>query len=211
MPNDIMDPADARSVIPYDRERAVAYAHRWAYFRNPAFFDFQDIGGDCTNFASQCLYAGSGVMNFTPVYGWYYINAEERTPSWTGVEYFYKFLTQNTGPGPFGVETDIYEVQPGDFVQLAFEDSTFAHTPVIVFIQGQPIPDNVYVAAHSMDSDCRPLSSYHYTDVRFIHIRGVRSAAETPQPPPGAVQPAAPQQMRFAQDENEPPLRRGMP
>ena len=39
--------------FPYNRELAVAYAHRWAYGRNPEFFDFQGIGGDCTNFASQ--------------------------------------------------------------------------------------------------------------------------------------------------------------
>ena len=175
MPNERMiDPIQARAVKPYDRERAVVYAHRWAYFRNPAFFDFEEIGGDCTNFASQCLYAGSGVMNFTPVYGWYYIDAEQRTPSWTGVEYFYNFLTQNTGPGPFGIDADIDEVQPGDFVQLAFAGDTFAHTPVIVEVRGTPAPEHIYVAAHSIDSDCRPLSSYRYTAVRYIHIRGVR-------------------------------------
>ena len=47
--------------LPYDRQKAVAYARRWALGRNPAYFDFQDLGGDCTNFASQCLYAGAGV------------------------------------------------------------------------------------------------------------------------------------------------------
>ena len=50
--------------IPYDRRAAVAYAHQWAYGRNPDFYDYEEIGGDCTNFASQCLYAGTGVMNF---------------------------------------------------------------------------------------------------------------------------------------------------
>ena len=44
--------------FPYNRELAVAYAHRWAYGRNPEYFDFQGIGGDCTNFASQCIYGG---------------------------------------------------------------------------------------------------------------------------------------------------------
>ena len=37
----------------YDRERAVAYAHQWAYSRNPAYYDFSVLGGDCTNFISQ--------------------------------------------------------------------------------------------------------------------------------------------------------------
>ena len=39
----------------YDRAAAVLYAHRWAYGRNPAFYDYEELGGDCTNFASQCL------------------------------------------------------------------------------------------------------------------------------------------------------------
>ena len=42
----------------YDRRAAVLYAHRWAYGRNPAFYDYEHLGGDCTNFASQCIYAG---------------------------------------------------------------------------------------------------------------------------------------------------------
>lgn len=48
---------------PYDRLEAVIYAHRWAYGRNPAFYDYEEIGGDCTNYASQCIYVGTGVMN----------------------------------------------------------------------------------------------------------------------------------------------------
>ncbi|MEG0115374.1 MAG: amidase domain-containing protein, partial [Hydrogenoanaerobacterium sp.] len=51
--------------MPYDREKAIQYAHTWAYFRNPAYYNFEEIGGDCTNYASQCLYAGAGVMNYT--------------------------------------------------------------------------------------------------------------------------------------------------
>ena len=68
----------------YDRAAAVEYALTWAFRRNPAYYDFSEIGGDCTNFASQCVYAGSGVMNYTPDVGWYYINVNNRSPSWTG-------------------------------------------------------------------------------------------------------------------------------
>ena len=57
----------------YNRERAVEYAHKWAFSRNPRYYDFQNIGGDCTNFASQVIYAGCGEMNYTPTFGWYYI------------------------------------------------------------------------------------------------------------------------------------------
>ena len=30
--------------IPYNRTAAVEYANRWAYFRNPEFYDFSAIG-----------------------------------------------------------------------------------------------------------------------------------------------------------------------
>ena len=49
----------------YTRLAAVNYAVRWALSRNPAFENFsgQGHGGDCTNFISQCLYAGGWTMN----------------------------------------------------------------------------------------------------------------------------------------------------
>ena len=159
----------------YDRDAAVYYAHQWAYRRNPAFYDFERIGGDCTNFASQCVYAGAGVMNYTPTYGWYYVSPGDRAPAWTGVVYLYRFLTQNRGVGPFGRTVSAEEVEPGDLVQLKLRGPAFDHTPVIVDIIGPPTPDNILVAAHSQDADFRPLSTYSYQDVRYIHIEGVRS------------------------------------
>ena len=88
----------------YDRTAAVLYAHQWAYGRNPAFYDYENLGGDCTNFASQCVFAGSGVMNFTPDFGWYYIDANQKSPSWTGVPYFWNFMTRKEpSVGPVAV------------------------------------------------------------------------------------------------------------
>ncbi|MCR4718896.1 MAG: amidase domain-containing protein [Firmicutes bacterium] len=157
----------------YDRESAVAYANRWAYFRNPEFFDFSELGGDCTNFASQCLFAGSGVMNYTPIYGWYYINASNRTASWTGVEFLYNFLVNNRGMGPQGEEVELKRIMAGDIVQLKFKEGPdFNHSPVVVDA-GDGTPDTVLVAAHSVDSNCRPISSYSYRGIRPIHIFNV--------------------------------------
>ncbi|GAE88597.1 hypothetical protein JCM21531_2050 [Acetivibrio straminisolvens JCM 21531] len=102
-----------RVIQPYNRAKAVEYAHRWAFGRNPKYFNFDKLGGDCTNFASQVLFAGSNVMNFTPTYGWYYIDANRRTPSWTGVNYLYNFLVNNKGAGPYAVQSDVKDIQPG--------------------------------------------------------------------------------------------------
>lgn len=170
--------------ITYDRRAAVAYANRWAYFRNPNFLDFSELGGDCTNFASQCLLAGGAVMNYTPTFGWYYIDPNNRAPAWTGVEYLYNFLTGNKDVGPYATDTDISAMRPGDLVQLELDKGRFQHTPVITEIRGiVPTMNTIYVAAHSQDANCRPLSSYAIKRVRFLHIEGIRYMTEqiTPQ------------------------------
>ena len=41
-----MDETYGRGLFPYDRAAAVRYARRWAYGRNPAFYDYEHIGGD---------------------------------------------------------------------------------------------------------------------------------------------------------------------
>lgn len=158
----------------YDRTKAVAYAHRWAFDRNPAYYDFSKLGGDCTNFASQVIYSGSGVMNYTPVMGWYYRNVNDRSPSWTGVQFLYNFLINNQGIGPFAKDVDVTRIQPGDIVQLSFNGQTFAHSPVVVFTGPTPSIDNILVAAHTFNADNRPLNSYNFSKIRFIHIEGVR-------------------------------------
>lgn len=165
-------------ILPYNRTAAVRYAHRWAYSRNPAFYDYEKLGGDCTNFASQCLYAGTGIMNYTPTYGWYYVNANDKAPAWTGVIYFYNFLTRDArSVGPFGVDVPVQHLDlllPGDFIQLRFGGDTFGHTPIIVQTGNPPTLNNILVAAHSQDADYRPLSTYQYESIRFIHILGAR-------------------------------------
>ena len=160
-------------VIPYDRQAAVRYAHQWAFGRNPRFYDYENIGGDCTNFASQCLYAGTGVMNFTPDFGWYYIDANKKSPSWTGVPYFYDFITRGEpSPGPFGVVSTLEYLKPGDFVQFRFQKPAFSHTPIIVAMGNPPTMENTLIAAHSYDADWRPLSTYFFEEIRFLRIQG---------------------------------------
>lgn len=156
----------------YNRDKAVAYAHKWAFGRNPAFYDFSYIGGDCTNFASQVLYAGSKIMNYTPTFGWYYLSTNNRTPSWTGVNQLYNFLIGNKGAGPQGEEVSIGEIMRGDIIQLSFDGTIFAHSPIVVD-EGERTPSSILLAAHSDDSDFRPLSSYAYRSIRFIHIYNV--------------------------------------
>lgn len=154
----------------YDREAAVAYARRWALERNPAYYDFERVGGDCTSFASQCLLAGAKTMNFTPVLGWYYRSSSDRTASWSGVQFLYDFLMRNKGAGPYAREVTRQEAQPGDIVQLGAKGGRFYHSPVILAVS--PV---LLVAAHTVDSLDRPLTSYAFDAARFLHIEGVRA------------------------------------
>ena len=154
----------------YNRSAAVRYAVRWALGRNPRYYDYAEIGGDCTNFASQCLYAGSGVMDYTETFGWYYIDANQKSPSWTGVEYLYNYLTrEDDRPGPFASVVSRQLIRRGDLIQISFDGDTFTHTLVVLTTAPQ-----ILIAAHSEDSLFRPLYTYNYKAIRYLHIEGVK-------------------------------------
>lgn len=154
----------------YFRDRAVMYARKYAFVRNPLFFSFAGIGGNCTNFVSQCVLAGSCVMNYTPIFGWYYLSTNRRSASWTGVQYFYNFITQNTDVGPFGIDVPLSEAEVGDVIQLQNADGIFYHTIIISEIRD----GEIYICANSNDARDKPLSDYNYAALRVIHILGVR-------------------------------------
>ena len=156
-------------VVPYNRENAISYAQEWAFRRNTSYYNFNDLGGDCTNFVSQCLYAGSGIMNYTPNTGWYYISINNRSPSWTGVEFLYYFLVNNQSVGPFGRVVEYWQTEPGDIVQLGRNNGEFYHSMIII----KTTPE-ILVASHTNDAFERPLSSYTFDTARFIKIDGVR-------------------------------------
>ena len=157
-------------IKPYLRENALLYASRFALSQNPVFGNFAGIGGNCTNFVSQCIYAGSCKMNYKPTFGWYYISMDQRSPSWTGVEYFYNFITTNTDVGPFGRDATPDEVEVGDVIQLGKEGEGFYHTLIIVGFEG----DDPLVAAQTDNVFARALSTYTYDFSRYIKILGVR-------------------------------------
>lgn len=155
---------------PYNRENAVAYARKYAFSQNTLFASFKGIGGNCTNFVSQCVYAGSCEMNYKPTFGWYFISLDDRSPSWTGVEFFYNFIIENTGIGPFGRMANPDELEIGDVIQLAREGEGYYHSLLVVGFDGE----DVLVAAQTDDAYARPLSTYDYDYSRFIKILGVR-------------------------------------
>ena len=151
----------------YNRSLAVAYAQRWSFERNPAYLDFSSIGGDCTNFISQCLYAGSGVMNYAPD-GWYYRSPTDRSPSWTSVEFLERFLTTNQTRGPFASLAAQSDMEIGDVIQLGNRERFYHSLLVTRIFMGR-----IYIAAHSDDAYMRPLDTYTAYRKRYLHIEGV--------------------------------------
>ena len=156
--------------IVYQREKAVEYAVKWALNRNERYYNFDKIGGDCTNFVSQCLYAGCKIMNYTKNTGWYYNTVNDRAPAWTSVHFFYDFLINNKGKGPYAKEVLNTEMEIGDVIQLGRSNGQFYHAVIVTNI----INGRFYVCSHTRDALNVPLSSYYYSQIRYLHILGAR-------------------------------------
>ncbi len=153
----------------YNRDAVYQYAEKWAFSRNPKYYNFDSIGGDCTNFASQCIYAGCNEMNFDRNNGWYYISVNNRSPSWTSTEFLYDFLIHNNGiAGPSGSYSYINKLEIGDIIQLSFDGKNFTHT--LIVIQPGNSVQNTFIAAHTYDAFNKSVYEYGYKEFRCIHI-----------------------------------------
>ena len=100
----------------------------------------------------------------------------DRAPAWTSVVYLYQFLINNQGPGPFGHEVPLDAVEPGDILQFVLSKPDFSHTVIVMSVptEGAITPENVLVASHDYNANCRQVATYAYQQMRAIHIDGVR-------------------------------------
>ena len=152
----------------YNPQKAIEYAKIWWNKRNPKFYNFDNIGGDCTNFVSQCLFAGNIEMNQK---SWFYFSLSNRSPSWTGVNEFYDFCTNNNSNwGPKASVVSMSEVEVGDVVQICQNKDVFHHTLLIVDILGEKTLQNILTACHSNDAINKRLSDYNIKKIRFLKI-----------------------------------------
>ena len=85
--------------------------------------------------------------------GWYYKNANDKSPSWTGVEYLHNYLTRkNKGIGPIGKIANKSDLNLGDIIQLSFKNKVFTHSLIVTLIQN----NNIYVSTHTEDNLNKP-------------------------------------------------------
>lgn len=142
----------------YNRQAAVDYANYWWDKYNPRFPSFQD---DCTNFISQCLYAGGAPMRgFSDrAQGWWMIGTPERwSYSWS-VSHSLRWYLETSKKGL--IATRVYSIDKleiGDVIFYDFQgDGRIDHSTIVTRIDNG-IP---YVNAHTMNSKNR---HYAYED-----------------------------------------------
>ncbi|MFT8318786.1 MAG: amidase domain-containing protein [Sporolactobacillus sp.] len=156
----------------YDRLGAVRYADLWWNRRNPAF---PVVENDCTNFISQCLYAGGIPMWGMPVRnrGWW----QQQTNwsfSWTVANSLRWYLSSSGNIIGTAEVEQADQLVPGDVICYDFEgDGNWNHNTMVTSIDpsGEPL-----VNAHTYDTRNRP---WPYTDspawtekiqYKFFHI-----------------------------------------
>ncbi len=141
---------------------------------NPAYTDYEDLGGDCTNYISQILRAGGAPLDDTGNYQWYYYSDGNRSSSWTGVGYLYDYLINNDYIGPQGYlikDNQPYVARKGDIIQLKFRNkSYYSHTLWITKHQ-TGTTSLTRIACHSSDRWNEPLDSLTGTR-RWIKLTG---------------------------------------
>ena len=147
----------------YDRELAYLYAKRWANSFNPNYYNFSSIGGDCTNFVSQCIHAGGIIMNFDR-YGWYYLSLNNRAPAWSGVNEFWNFGTLNNGVGLKLTECELNDLEVGDIIQL-FNGERYYHNLFVTSVN-----NGIRVSAHDNPAFDVPLSRYYFRSFRCAKV-----------------------------------------
>lgn len=152
----------------YNRIKAIEYAKKYVYNYNPAYYNFSNIGGDCTNFVSQCVLAGDKIMDYKPN-GWFYNSLGSRSPAWTSVEEFWNYGLLGTS---FKIkEVDISGLEIGDIIQF-FNPQTkkYYHNVIITKIL-QPISiKNILVTSHDNNAYNKSLALYGNIAYRFGKI-----------------------------------------
>ncbi|HZG55188.1 amidase domain-containing protein [Paenibacillus sp.] len=163
----------------YDREAARAYADRHWNEPNPQFIHF-DV--DCTNYVSQCLYAGGAPMNYTGgrESGWWYRGRsggrELWSYSWSVAHALHWYLMGERSGGLAAEQAaSARELTIGDVICYDFDgDGRFEHSVIVTGADGAGQP---LVNAHTTNSRGRYWDyrdSYAWTDrtvYRFFRIR----------------------------------------
>jgi hypothetical protein len=161
----------------YNRHEAAAYADLWWDKGNPNFLTLEV---DCTNYVSQCLFAGRAPMNYTGkrASGWWYKGRSGNQELWSfswAVANSLPFYLLTSRQGLRGQEaSSAQELDLGDVISYDWDGSgRFQHSTIVTAKDPDGMP---LVNAHTVSSKHRYWSytdSYAWTDktrYRFIRI-----------------------------------------
>lgn len=176
----------------YQRERAVSYANKYAGLAwgagnnnryNQKYRDYTDLGGDCTNFASQVLGDPEEGGGLKMTHGWRYRFKAGGSESWVRTDSFKHFLLYSgygtvVARGTFDAvvkKTDKHpngafaKIQPGDLIAYEMDGDVDHFSVVVGFdVHGYPL-----VNSHTADRYQVPfdLGWDKYTKYWLIHIK----------------------------------------
>ncbi|WP_079913587.1 amidase domain-containing protein [Paenibacillus sp. 32352] len=161
----------------YDRVKAVQYADMWWDKGNPAYIEFEV---DCSNYISQCLFAGGAPMHYTGKRdsGWWYkgrYNGQELwSYSWAVAHSLQRYLISNRNglTAEEVPQADMLEL--GDVISYDWDgNGRFQHSTIVTAKDENGMP---LVNAHTTNS-FRRYWSYkdsvawtEKTQYRFLHI-----------------------------------------
>jgi len=142
--------------IAYDRRQAVLYADRHWDRANPEFIEFEV---DCTNYISQCLFAGHAPMNYTGKResGWWYRGRQNGRELWSyswSVAHSLESLLRTGRTGLRGELVDTPEqLSPGDVIIYDWDgDGRYQHSVIVTAFDAAGMP---LVNAHTTNSKHR--------------------------------------------------------
>lgn len=138
-PNKMLLTANAAT---YNPSKAIAYAEKYWNNYNENYSDYNEIGGDCANFVSQCLVAGG--LSMTD--GWYWNDYYDRSGSWSYCPSMYNYFKDK---GYEIIEKpSASDIKEGNPILYAWDGVTWGHAAICVGKDSKGVP---VVAAHNDD------------------------------------------------------------
>ena len=161
----------------YNTSNAVTYANKYALTYNSSYHNFDSSGGDCTNFTSQCLYAGGITMHKgTHLAGncWYYTSANNRSSTWNGSNEFKNYIN-STSSKIDKTNSSFSGVTHGDIIQLTSSGTPYHSLIVTGIVTSGSGRTDLLVCAHSSNKKNASLQSYYSGNTKiYHHIKGTK-------------------------------------
>lgn len=207
--------AAGAKIYNYNRQNAVHYSYQYttstgmstrSYYNN----NFNGYSADCMNFASQCVFAGFGGSDESPInttaipmdrvgsgtYNQWY----KDSATWNGTLSFQSYCAlvdhNNSKPAPTqnNLYVDVYKVGPTDagiydytnrlpgaVVFVVDDDGDYGHALVIGKVTGE-LSSQIFVSAHTGDVKLQPLSQANWNGKDFRLVVPIAYYAHTNKP-----------------------------